>query len=311
MAKGMTGGDEDVTRRNAAAPLSAVGAKEGNLPNFLVIGAMKTGTTSLYNYLRHHPEVFMPNVKEVNFFNPMRNWRRGAEWYEEQFQGADERVKAIGEASTSYTKYPWVQGVPARIAAVLGDIRLIYVIREPVERMRSHYLHNLGTGQEWRSIEEAFDQEPMYANISRYALQIEQYLPYFDRDRLLIVESEQLRANRMTTLRRVFEFLDVDPEWVPPTLNQEFYRSTDRRMNPSVRRRLRRIPHIRRVAMYVPRPLKRLKRRLTDNLPTDDLDVSRGEISDDLRGRLHSTLREDVAHLRSYLGPGWHGWGIA
>jgi hypothetical protein len=63
--------------------------------------------------------------------------------------------------------------------------------------------------------------------------------------------------------------------------------------------------------MYVPRPLKRLKRRLTDNLPTDDLDVSRGEISDDLRGRLHSTLREDVAHLRSYLGPGWHGWGIA
>jgi hypothetical protein len=299
-----------VTRRNAAAAPTAPAGKERNLPNFLVIGAMKTGTTSLYNYLRHHPEVFMPDVKEVNFFNPMRNWRRGVSWYEEQFKDADGGTKAIGEASTSYTKFPWVRDAPSRISAVLGDIRLIYVIRDPIERMRSHYLHNLGTGQEWRSIEEAFRQEPMYANISRYALQIEQYLPYFDRERLLVIESEHLRRNRLATLRKVFEFLGVDPGWVPPSLDQEFYRSVDRQMNPSLRRKLRRIPHIRRVAMYVPRHLKRLKHKLTDELPTHDLDVPRGEISDDLRRHLRAMLREDVVNLRSFLGSGWHGWGI-
>ncbi len=280
------------------------------LPTFLVIGAMKTGTTSLYNYLRHHPQVFMPNTKEVNFFNPMRNWRRGVEWYAQQFRDADSGVEAMGEASTSYAKFPWVKDVPSRVASVLGDVRLIYVIRDPIERMRSHYLHNLGTGQEWRPIEEAFLKEPMYANISRYALQIEQYLPYFPRDRLLVIESEDLRRDRLATLRSVFEFLAVDRDWVPPTLDQEFYRSVDRQRSPSLRRSIRRIPHVRRMAMYVPGPLKRLKHKLTDDLPTDHLDVSRGDVSDDLCRRLQDVLREDVVRLRSYLGEGFHGWGI-
>src|SRR5215211_9390855 len=112
-------------------------SSRSRLPNFLVIGAMKAGTTSLYHYLRHHPQVFMPEIKELNFFNPLRNWRRGVEWYEEQFEGIPDSVVAIGEASTSYTKFPWIREVPARITSVLGEIRLIYVVRDPIERMQS------------------------------------------------------------------------------------------------------------------------------------------------------------------------------
>ena len=97
------------------------------LPNFLVIGAMKAGTTSLYHYLRDHPQVFMPDTKEVNFFNPLRNWRHGVSWYEEQFRAAPAEALAVGEASTSYTKYPWVKDVPERITSVLGDRCLLSV----------------------------------------------------------------------------------------------------------------------------------------------------------------------------------------
>jgi hypothetical protein len=76
---------------------------------------MKSGTTSLYHYLRHHPQIFMPDTKEVNFFNPLRHWDRGVDWYTQQFAEAPDDTLVIGEASTSYTKFPWIRDVPARM----------------------------------------------------------------------------------------------------------------------------------------------------------------------------------------------------
>ncbi|MBA3690835.1 MAG: sulfotransferase [Actinobacteria bacterium] len=291
--------------------LKSRSSAEPTLPNFLVIGAMKAGTTSLYHYLRDHPQVFMPETKEVNFFNPLRNWRRGVGWYEDQFCAAPEGAIAVGEASTSYTKFPWIQGVPERIAAVLGDVRLIYVVRHPVERMRSQYLHHLATGQEWRPIAEAFVQESMYLNISRYAFQLDQFLPYVPRDRVLVLDSRDLRADRVPTLRRIFEFLEVEPNWVPLTVEQEFLRSVGRQMKPPSLRAIRRVPKIRTLSTYVPQPLKTLKHRLTSGLATQELDVEQALVPDELQRDLRRTLRTDVERLRAaYLGDDFDGWGI-
>lgn len=284
---------------------------EPRLPTFLVIGAMKSGTTSLYHYLRHHPQIFMPDTKEVNFFNPLRHWGRGVEWYKQQFAEAPSNALMIGEASTSYTKFPWIRDVPARIRSVLGDIRLIYLIRHPIERMQSHYLHNLSTGQEWRPIERAFAEEPMYLNISRYALQLEQYALHFARSQLLVIESNDLRQDRPAVLRQVFGFLGVDEGWLPPTLEREFYRSADRRMKAPLVRRMRRVPHIREIAMHIPQPVKNLKHSLTARLATEELDVRRGTIPAELDARLQESLRADVVRLRQYLGGDFDGWGIA
>ncbi|MEX1264280.1 MAG: sulfotransferase domain-containing protein [Actinomycetota bacterium] len=297
-----------VDGRGASTP-GRVGSR---LPNFLVIGAMKAGTTSLYEYLRHHPQVFMPDIKEVNFFNPLRNWRRGVEWYEQRFSDAGPGAVAVGEASTSYTKFPWIDGVPARIASVLGsDVRLIYVVRDPVERMRSQYLHHTITGQERRPIERALVEDEMYLNISRYAMQLERYRPYVADDHVLIVDSRDLRHRRSDTLRLIFGFLEVDPKWVAPTMDQEFLRSDDRRMKAPTLRRIRRIPRIRTIATYVPGPVKRLKRGWSQGLATQALDVEAATISDELRERLVASLRDDVAALRSVMPAGFDGWGIA
>ncbi len=277
------------------------------LPNFLMIGAMKTGTTSLWHYLRSHPQIFMSDVKEVMFFDPRHKWDRGIDWYERQFEQAPEQAVALGEASTSYTKFPVVREVPSRIASVLPDVSLIYMVRHPVERMQSHYLYALSRGKESRPIEQAFAEDPAYLDISRYALQLEQYEPYFSRDQFLLLDSRDLRNDRVETLRRVFGFIGVDDTWVPSVVDREFFRSEDRRMQAAYSPRLRRMPRLRTISKRVPEPVKALARKLT----SDPVDVQRARISDDLRRRLEDSLREDVAKLRRFMPDGFDGWGLA
>jgi hypothetical protein len=102
------------------------------LPTFIVIGAMKAGTTSLYHYLREHPQIFMPKAKELDFFAVETTWRRGIDWYAEQFAGAGGDEIARGEASTAYSKYPHYPNVPERIARAIPGCQLIYVVRLPL-----------------------------------------------------------------------------------------------------------------------------------------------------------------------------------
>ena len=292
--------------RSASRPGDRATAR-GRLPTFLVVGAMKAGTTSLYHYLRSHPQIFMPDVKEPMFFDPRHNWRRGLGWYAGLFLGAGPDHVAVGEASTSYTKYPLVQGVPARIASVLPDVRLIYVLRHPIERMRSHYLYAVSRGRERRPIERALVEDPHYLDVSRYATQLEQYLPYFGPDRFLLLDSRDLAERRIETLRRVFRFLGVDASWVPPVVDREFFRSADRRMPSPVARALRRVPGLAPVIRGSPPRIRALARRLS--APPVDPEAAR--IPDGLRRRLEDELRDDVARLRRYLPEGFDGWGIA
>ncbi|MEO1064393.1 MAG: sulfotransferase domain-containing protein [Actinomycetota bacterium] len=179
-------------------------------PTFIVIGAMKAGTTSLWHYLSEHPEVFMSTPKEPGYFNPHRRVSHGADWYLSLFDGAGEAV-ARGEASTSYTKAPDVPDVPARMRAALPDVRLVYVVREPIARMRSMYRHQVDRGEETLPFAEAIQRRPEYVEWSRYGHQASRYLDHFDADRLLIVSSIDLRDRAQETMGTVFDFLEVQP----------------------------------------------------------------------------------------------------
>lgn len=205
------------------------------LPNFLIIGAAKAGTTSLYNYLRVHPQVFMSNPKELKFFVQEMNWSRGLQWYERHFDPAGD-VVAIGEASTHYTAYPYFGGVPERIAEVLPDVRLIYLVRQPIDRMVSFFLMRIRAGKEReRSMEKALLANPRYIDGSRYAMQIEQYLKYFPREHLVILKSEDLRNARGPTMDRVLvpggtrsDARQPRPRVQPDTIDSDACRSAGR-----------------------------------------------------------------------------------
>jgi sulfotransferase family protein len=217
-----------------------------------------------------------------------------------------------GEASTSYTKFPRYQGVSARMAKVVPDVRLIYVLRDPVERMRSHYQHRVAVGAETRAPEVALLEDPIYLDYSKYARQLDQYLEYFDREQLLVVTSEELRDDRHETVRRVFDFVGVDPNFVPANLDSEFYRSDQRRSYPPFVWKARRL-----AKRWFPcaKRAKELadtaRRQRSTNQEGAPLPAGETWLDGAVRARLEGELRADVARLRNYLAASFDGWGIA
>ncbi|HEX6283884.1 MAG TPA: sulfotransferase domain-containing protein, partial [Pyrinomonadaceae bacterium] len=180
-------------------------ATAGRLPNFLLIGAMKAGTTSLYHYLQGHPQVFVPEYKAPEYFVAESNFRRGIDWYRKQFAGAGPDAIAVGEASNAYAKYPKFDGVPQRVAECIPDVRLVYIVRDPIARIRSHYQTRSAEGTERLPFDVAVFRNPIYLNYSRYALQIERYLEYFPREQMMVITAEDLRNHRVTTVKAVYE----------------------------------------------------------------------------------------------------------
>ena len=295
---------------------SSVGGNEiasgGRLPDFLIIGAMKAGTTSLYHYLGAHPEIFMPATKELDFFTRELTWNRGWDWYRKQFYKAGSGIKAVGEASTSYTKFPRYQGVPERIRTCLPEVRLIYIVRNPLDRIRSHYQHNVAIGEERRPIDEAVLNEPVYVNYSKYWMQVERYLEHFDESALLIITSEDLREDRKRTVERAVRFVGADPDMPIPVLAQEFYRTSERpaygRVLTSGRRALKRLfPSSIEIwrGGFIPIRLKRKFGRVQE--ANEDRPSS---LSPDARAIVIERIVEDVTRLKTRLGEDFDGWGL-
>jgi hypothetical protein len=288
----------------------------GRLPTFLVIGAMKAGTTSLWHQLRVHPQVFMPEVKELHYFSNTARLARGLDWYRGQFELAGEDAVAIGEASTNYTKYPRLTGTPGRIAGVIPDVRLVYLVRDPFSRMRSHYLHVVHGHGETRSFPVAVREDPEYLDISRYRTQIDQYLEHFDPSQLLVITAEDLRRDGATTVNRVLEFVGAPPLPVRPTVNPvrvtpsqaEKHRSADKRVETGLSVRVRRLPGYALARRLTPRPVRRMVSRTTTRPVASTVDTT---VPDDLRAEIVAQLRDEVAGLRPFLGTAFDGWGIA
>ena len=275
------------------------------LPNFLVIGALKAGTTSLYDYLKAHPQIFMPARKELRFFVEQKNWGLGRDWYESQFAGAEDAL-AVGEASPSYTMVTSFPGVPARIAEMIPDARLVYILRHPVERMRSHFLQRVIDGTEDRRPDDAFLQDLDYLHTSRYAFQLEHYLEHFPAPHILLITSEDLRADRLRTLQRVFAFLGVDPSHVPATIGSEKNQSARVRVPTSPLRGLQRMPGWSVARRIAPESFRRWFGRKTSKPLTIDGVV----ISAEVERRIVEALRPDVHRLRAHMPPDFEGWGL-
>lgn len=186
------------------------------LPNFLIIGAEKAGTTWLYDRLRRHPDIFMPDVKELHHFNrensnlesPANNFEtQDLDWYEAHFEEA-EGENAIGEATPMYL---CDTEAPAQIHHAIPDVKLVACLRYPTDRAYSHYW--MARGKEHTSMgfkEVVQSRDVQFIERGRYGRQIEHYLDYFDRDQILILIHEEVFVAPSKLLNRVCSFLDVD-----------------------------------------------------------------------------------------------------
>jgi hypothetical protein len=272
------------------------------LPNFIVIGAAKAGSTSLWQYLRGHPQIYMAEEKEPEFFLESGNWARGRHWYESRFEHAGDAI-AVGEASVRYTTHPFRPGAAERIAAVLPDVKLIYLVRDPVARMVSQWLHNVRRYAERDPLFAAL-RAPRYLLTSSYAYQAERFLRHFPQDRLLIVQTERLRAEQAATLDRIFEFLGVEPGYRGSALVREFNPNEGVAVPRPAMRRVVGVRGMHRVQHAIPLELRHRLRPLTRVAPHAP------ELPPELTTELHDRLRDDVARLRGYAEPSFDGWGI-
>lgn len=186
----------------------------GRLPTFFLIGAQKSGTSTLHRLLQQHPEAFLCDPKEPHYFSDPTQAARGMDWYRSLFAGADQ-AGAVGEASTTYSMYPHYAGVVDRVVDAVGAPKLIYLVREPLARMRSAYLHGLARGSETRPIGQALREDPRYLQTSCYALQLEQWLRRVPREHILLLSLDQLRDAPDDLVGRTAAFLGIDPSWRP------------------------------------------------------------------------------------------------
>jgi hypothetical protein len=264
---------------------------------------MKAGTTSLYGYLRGHPDVFMPDTKELNFFIAEKRWPKGIDWYESMFDDAGDAI-ARGEASPSYTMYPALAGVAGRAGQIVPEARLVYVVRHPIERLRSNYIHALSARVERRPIDQALLEDVRFVDTTRYAMQAEEWLEHFPREQLLIIANDDLRHRRAATVQRVLSFIGVDPSLAPADLSDEQNRGETKRQPRRTLAAIQRVPGYDAVRRRMPDRIKGTYSRAVTRTIAADATV----MSADTEARVWELLLPDFARLAELMGPDAPAW---
>lgn len=274
------------------------------LPNLIIIGAMKCGTTSLHSYLNQHPEIQMSRQKELDFFVDRYNWDLGLDWYQSQFKG---NAKIYGESSPNYSNYPSMPNVARRMYDLVPQTKIIYLVRDPIARMISHYIHKYSARIENLPIQKALIEHQAYLSRSLYYFQLEQFLAYYPPSQILVIAAEDLYEQTALTLRRVYEFLEVDPSFYTWQSEIALHRSIRKRRQTELAHWL-----------INTSPLRAID-RLPPNLrwPIEGLinyffakPIAKPKLSDILRDELTERLRNDVKKLREFTGYDFQQWSI-
>lgn len=273
----------------------------GKLPNFFIVGAPKAGTTSLYFYLKRHPEVFMSPIKEPNFFSYDETVRQNLyhkekgvgsfDEYTKLFEQANGHHKAIGEASVSYLFYP---SVPGKIKELIPDAKIIMSLRDPVDRAYSHYFMEHKLGYVHTSIENIISKKSKHRNahlwyqqyieLGLYTEQVKRYLDVFGKDNVRIFIYDELAEDMEGMILNVFDFLDIDKTYIPELEGKYNTYSTPR--NQLIR------------LMYAQKNLRTLARKI---MPQERIDWVKNFF---LTRKMKTPRRDEtVAQLREFYKP--------
>ncbi len=265
-------------------------------PDFIIVGAMKCGTTTLHEQLAAQPGIFMTTPKEPNYFSDDEVHARGPDWYADLFGGAGPGDIA-GEASTHYTKRPTHPDTVERMAALTGTPRLIYMIRDPVARAVSHYIHGWSRGDMTGTATQAFDRHPELVEYGLYGRQIAPFVDRFGVGAVMLTSLEQMKAGPTGVLSEVARFVGLKGpvEW----------HEASARANASDER-IRRLPlHGLLVDNRVAAALRRalVPQALRDRVKAARRMAERPELPPELVRRLEQRFLADRAEL-SALFPG-------
>jgi hypothetical protein len=289
------------------------------MPNFLIIGAMKSGTTALYYYLEQHPQIYMSPIKEPNFFcseeqeNSEGNSAARLGAYQDLFRDVSGE-KAIGEASHCYLYRP---EAPARIQDSIPDAKLIAVLRNPVDRAYSHFLHMVRNGSEPLAdfaqalrVEESGGYQKSkfqdYIGRGRYYGQLKRYIDAFGRDQIKVYLYEDLSNAPVDTLQDAFRFLGVDDSFVPDVSLKRNVSGYPK--HKTVDKLLRKPNPIKdALKIYLPARLRWHLSKAFDELKTRNL-AEPPALQPEVRRQLIGVYREDILKLQELIHRDFSGW---
>lgn len=253
----------------------------------IILGAMKAGTTTLFERLARHPDAVRPNQKEPSFFSHDEQWERGAEHYFGLWPD-DVGDRTLLEASAAYTKRPRFPDTFDRMRRFVDErgleIRFVYSLRDPIERTRSQITHEIAGGKKKHKLVDAMEGDLAGHTLcpSMYAMQIDDFLRRFDRDQLLLVRFDELRKDTDRIVEEAATFLGLDPGRLG---------KGKRQYNPSV-------------GKYEKSKAWSLAEtvgldRLTGLLPEGALDSIRDALGERIEGKFEFTEAQEQAHLHA------------
>jgi hypothetical protein len=266
------------------------------LVNFILVGAQKAGTTSLSCQLAQHPQIGFCQHKEPNFFSQPIKGYDTLEDYHSLFSYAPGRI--YGEASTTYTWLPQYPETARRIHKYNADMKLIYIMRNPVERILSHYTYRLLKARTRLPVDQEILADPSYVNRSRYSVQLKPYLELFPVENVMLIIFEEYVKNPERTLETVAHHLGVNPLLFRDIDLTPQNRSLDRPAETRLKKRL--TPIARLFPMSVRNALR--------NIFTYELD-EKPRISDRTRKVLWWLLEPDIEKIGRIIGRDltiWH-----
>lgn len=272
-------------------------------PSFIIIGAMKAGTTTLYRWLDLHPDCTLPAVKEPAFFALEDRWNRGLKWYRSIFP---EGHTITGEASVIYTDPIFAPMAAERMSSTLPDVRLVFVARHPVERARSHYIHQVQRGRERRTFEDAIraPNNP-YLRRSCYFSALKPFIDRFSPAHLLVVWFEELfTSDQDYEWRRLLKYLGLSGSERPIAIHN---RTAER---PIWSRTGRWIfdTGFRAAPSWLPKPIRSVARALLTNDSSQVVKRLISSADDDMSGSLPATMWEDVELFLAWAGSSNNRW---
>jgi Sulfotransferase domain len=235
------------------------------LPDFVIIGAAKSGTTTLYEYLCRHPQIFMSTPKEPDFFSVEANYELGLDSYTSLFEAAEPH-QICGEASTTYSRWQQHPNAAERLARTLPNAKLIYIMRHPVDRAYSFYVHRL-KGSRYKpelavskTFEETIQQQSEFLDSSYYWEQIERYLQFYPRESFLFLLMDDLIQNPDRVIKQTLEFIGVDPQYdsgqATPIVANKASDNPEWFVRQQLTAPLKNIPGIQQIKSLIPKDLR-------------------------------------------------------
>jgi len=294
--------------RRPRADAVPVSPDPDRLPNLLVVGATKAGTTSMHNYLAVHPEIEVSAEKEMRFFTDP-DCRAWVGRYQEHF-ATGTRYRA--ESTPFYSKTPAFPGVVDRMADLVPDARIIYLVRDPVDRIVAEFVEqvqwNAASGELADVLADPLEPTNALVASSRYGSQLDDYLRRFPRDRVLVLDLADLAEDVVATMGRVFAFLglEVPADLSPETLTRHNTLEEKVALPPWLMA-VRRGPLVRAWRRLPERP-----RHLVSHLAwrRTGAKVARPTLDEDTLAKLREALRPEVERLRELTGQAYAGWSL-